>query len=331
MLPLAFVLMQFIVSAKAGLVNYVDGQANVHLHEQIPAGKLIETSPKSHVEVLLNPGSFLRIGEDSAVVFDSVELTKIFVRIISGEAIVEAADIDKHTPIRVTTGGLTVSLLSSGIYRFSGATAVVLDGKLRTADSSKTVKKGEQITKNRDQYEETKVPLSAASYDDLEAWSRQRSFDVARANALAYNGQTGAVFYPFSSMNGAAWMYSSLLGGFTFIPRNYYRSYWGYGFLPVFAYAPTVYGGWPGGGGFSTSRPPAQTSSSQQTSSTLMGSHNAPRPPTPGSTSRAPTFSGFGGAGHAGGGGGAGAGAHAGGGGGGGHASGGGQAGGGHR
>ena len=58
MLALAFVLMQFMISAKAGLVNYIDGQANVRLHEQVPVGTPIETGPRSHVELLLNPGSF---------------------------------------------------------------------------------------------------------------------------------------------------------------------------------------------------------------------------------------------------------------------------------
>ena len=43
MLPVIFFLMQYMVSAKAGLVNYVDGQVNVRLHEQITAGAPIET------------------------------------------------------------------------------------------------------------------------------------------------------------------------------------------------------------------------------------------------------------------------------------------------
>lgn len=89
MLPVAFVLMQFIVSARPGLVNYFDGLANVHMHEQIPAGKPIETGPNSHIEVLLNPGSFLRVAENSTVVFDSVELTNIAVRVVSGGAFLE--------------------------------------------------------------------------------------------------------------------------------------------------------------------------------------------------------------------------------------------------
>jgi FecR protein len=169
MLPLAFVLMQFVVSAKPGLVTYFDGRANVHTHEQIPAGKPIETGPNSHIEVLLNPGSFLRVAENSTVVFDSVNLTNIAVRVVSGGAFLEAADIEKRMPIRITTGGLTVSVVSPGMYRFYEDTAAVLGGKLRTADSSITVKKGQQITSNGDRYEESKIPLSAR-LDDFELW-----------------------------------------------------------------------------------------------------------------------------------------------------------------
>src|SRR6266850_4812118 len=144
MLALALVLMQFMISARAGLVNYVDGQTSVRLHEQVPAGTLIQTGPNSHVELLLNPGSFLRLDENSTVVLDSVELTNIAVRVVAGSALLEAGAIDKRTPISVTTGGLRVLIVSSGMYRFSGDTAAVLDGKLKTADSSLTIKKGRQ-------------------------------------------------------------------------------------------------------------------------------------------------------------------------------------------
>src|SRR5467141_2576492 len=183
MLALAFVLMQFMISAKAGLVNYVDGQTSVRLHEQVPAGTSIQTGSQSHVELLLNPGSFLRLDENSTVVLDSVELTNIAVRVVAGGALLEAADTDKRTPIRITAGNLTVLVVSSGMYRFFGDTAAVLDGKLQIADSSITVKKGRQITANGGQYEQTGIPLNAA-LDGLELWSRQRSGELARANAL---------------------------------------------------------------------------------------------------------------------------------------------------
>ena len=282
MLALAFVLMQFMISAKAGLVNYVDGQANVRLHDQVPGGTLIETGPHSHVELLLNPGSFLRLDENSTVVLDSVELTNIAARVISGGALLEAADIDKRTPIRITTGSLTVLVVSSGMYRFYGDTAAVLDGKLQAADSSITIKKGRQITGSDDQYDQSKLPPNTA-LDDLELWSRQRSADLARANTLAYNGQsTGSVYYPYGFSNGAAWMYSPFLNYFTFIPRRSYRSYYGYSFVPIFAFGPSIFTRPPAQ--TFTPKPPTVTSPSPHPPSTATAGRGARPQPSPGTS-----------------------------------------------
>ena len=234
MVVLIFVLMQYIVSAKAGLVNYIDGQANVHLREQVAPSTLIQTGAQSHVELLLNPGSYLRLGENSAVVLDSIELTTIAVRLVDGAAIIEAADVDKHAPIHVTTGNLRVLIVSPGLYRFSGGTALVLDGKLRIADSSMTVKKGHKIASLGD------GNGAVAFSDGLDRWSEKRSSDLARANAMAYRERSGAGTsslggYPGLALlsNGSTWLYSSMLGGFTFIPQPSYRSYYGYSFVPL--------------------------------------------------------------------------------------------------
>ena len=238
MLVLVFVLMQYIVSAKAGLVNYIDGQANVHLREQVAASTPIQTVAQSHVELLLNPGSYLRLGENSAVVLDSIELTNIAVRLVDGAAIIEAADIDKQAPIHVTTGNLRVLIVSPGLYRFSGGTVLVLDGKLRIADSSMTVKKGHKIASLGDSYVDGNAAVAFS--DGLDRWSEKRSFDLARANAMAYRERSGAGSsslggYPGLALlsNGSTWLYSSMLGGFTFIPQPSYRSYYGYSFVPL--------------------------------------------------------------------------------------------------
>jgi len=238
MVVLIFALMQYIVSAKAGLVNYIDGQANVRLREQVAASTPIQTAAQSHVELLLNPGSYLRLGENSAVVLDSTELTNIAVRLVDGAAIIEAADIDKQAPIHVTTGNLRVLIVSPGLYRFSAGTALVLDGKLRMADSSMTVKKGHKIALLGDSYVDGNGAVAFS--DGLDRWSEKRSSDLARANAMAYRERSGSGFsslggYPGLGLlsNGSTWLYSSLLGGFTFIPRPSYRSYYGYSFVPL--------------------------------------------------------------------------------------------------
>jgi hypothetical protein len=267
------------ISAKAGLVNYVDGQSNVRVHQQVMAGESVETGPQSHAELLLNPGSFLRVDERSKVILDSVELARIGVHVVEGAALIEVADIGKETPIRVTTGNLRALIIAPGVYRLSDNTAAVLDGRLRLVDKSKTVKKGHQVTLLAGNYVVNSI--DGIPNDGLDRWSRERSGDLARANAAAYHDQSAGngysfsgyglgasgyggsygyvpdlgMSYPYSEIYGIhpSWLYSPLLGGFTFIPVGGYRSYWGYSFMPAWAFAgraPSAFGfrpGYPGG------------------------------------------------------------------------------------
>ena len=242
LLGLTFVLLQYMISAKAGLVNYVDGQANVQLHQQVIEGATVETEAQGHVELLLTPGSFLRIGNDSKVIFDSVELNRVAVRLVSGNALVEVSEIDQHTPLRVTAGNLRVLIVSRGIYRFSPGTGSVVEGKIRIAGTHKSASKGHQITSTANGY--TASTFITPPNDDLNDWSRNRSAALANANAVAYKDSTVGPYglvsnYPYPDIysNRSSWLYSSLLGGFTFVPRIGYRSYYGYTFVPGSAFA----------------------------------------------------------------------------------------------
>src|SRR5438552_11177763 len=96
----------FIVSTRAGLVNYVQGSATVKAATSIPAGQPVGTGPGGAVEILLNPGSYLRMGENSQVILDRVELYDIAVRILEGSAIIEANGFNKDLPLQVATGDL---------------------------------------------------------------------------------------------------------------------------------------------------------------------------------------------------------------------------------
>jgi uncharacterized membrane protein YgcG len=223
-----FVVLQYLVSAKAGLVNYIDGPANVHIRQQVEEGAPIETYSRGHVEVLLNPGSFLRLGENSKAVIDSADLSKIAVHVVDGEALIEAAEIQKQLPIEVTTDRLRVLIVSPGVYRFSSGTASVIAGRLREVDSPITVKKGHQIAEQEDGVAATSVPV--AFVDDLDRWSRDRSFELSKANA-----QVQKSYSPVSY--GSSWMFSPFLDGFTFLPFRMYRSYYGYSFVPI-SYVP---------------------------------------------------------------------------------------------
>jgi hypothetical protein len=261
-----WLVLQFIISAHAGLVNYVDGQATVRVHDQVAAGIPIETSAGSRVEILLNPGSFLRLDQNTSVVLDSVDLTNIAVHVLSGNAIIEAASVDKHFPIAVTTGKLQVKLVSSGLYRFSGQTAGVLDGKLQVANSSLSVKKGKEVTAIGSEYQQTPL-VSSVAFDALDRWSEQRSGMLAKANTLAYYRQTTGSYFPFgwsaTSLgyigSGSGWIYSPFLNGYTFIPQQSYSSYYGYAFVPATVFLQRTNPPVPGSVQSMQSRPAGQT------------------------------------------------------------------------
>src|SRR5438874_2125543 len=126
---IAALLLQYVVSVKAGLVNHVQGTANVASLETVRAGHSIKTGTDGYVEILLRPGSFLRLGENSEAILDDTDLASVKVTILNGPALVEASELNKEHPITVTTGNLTTKIMDDGIYRFEDGTATVLQGK----------------------------------------------------------------------------------------------------------------------------------------------------------------------------------------------------------
>jgi hypothetical protein len=204
MITTAFLVMQFIISAKAGLVNAVEGTANVHLQEMVPAGAPIQTGPSGRVEILLNPGTFLRLGEDSQAVLDSVDLTDIQVRILSGSAVIECGSVQKDSPIRVTNGTETLSISKPGTYWFP----------------------------------------EEAVFGSLDDWNQQRSELISSANArsaatdAASNNQAfpsqGGLLYPGSTLPYG--LYPGAASSLSYYPSSYYPSYLYPSYLGGFGY-----------------------------------------------------------------------------------------------
>jgi len=87
----AALLMQYVISVKAGLVNHVQGTANVAALESVRAGHSVKTGSDGYVEILLRPGSFLRLGENSEATIDDTDLATVKVTIVRGPALVKPA------------------------------------------------------------------------------------------------------------------------------------------------------------------------------------------------------------------------------------------------
>jgi hypothetical protein len=219
---LAALLLQYVISVKAGLVNHVQGAANVAEMETARVGHPIRTGADGYVEILLRPGSFLRLGENSEATIDDADLANVKLTVTKGPALIEVVENSKDHPISVTTKNLTMNVIGNGIYKFDNGTATVIQGKLETGDSRLTYEKGWQIF-YQDNYRARK--LAKITETSLDIYSQTRSGTIASANFTLANTLRGsnANYGDFD-----IWLYSPYLRFYTFIPRSDYRSPYGY-------------------------------------------------------------------------------------------------------
>jgi hypothetical protein len=238
----------FIVSTKAGVVNYVKGATTVKAATTVAPGKIVSTGPGGAVELLLNPGSYLRMGENTQVIFDKVELYDIAVRILQGSAIIESNGFTKELPLSVTTGDLKMEIIKDGIYLFSDGKVVVVDGKIRDTKNGIVYSKGYQISDDQG-YRAQKVKTFTTA---LESWSQQRDAQIAQANLNVAKSLNRTPGVPVGSFQDV-WLWYAPFGSFIYMPGYRYRSPYGYAYqqvIPVYA----------GGGGFGGQNPGANAS-----------------------------------------------------------------------
>ncbi len=224
----------FIVSTKAGLVNYVQGSATERVATSVAAGKPISTGAAGALELLLNPGSYLRMGENSTIVLEKVELTEIAIRIEKGSAIIEATGVDKDLPLRVSTGKLSMDIIKEGIYLFADGKIVVVDGKIRDAGNGLVYGKGYQISDDQG-YRAQKVKTFTTS---LELWSQKRDALISQANLNVARSLQQTPNLNIGSFLDV-WLWYPVYGSFIYMPGGRYRSPYGY----TYQAAGTPYGG----------------------------------------------------------------------------------------
>src|SRR5687768_10332637 len=90
---------RFVISAKPGGVNYVEGAVGLARKiggggrlikgDTLQIGDRVSTGPDGKAEILLNPGSFIRLGGNSAFEFVTTSLDDLHLRIDRGSAVLE--------------------------------------------------------------------------------------------------------------------------------------------------------------------------------------------------------------------------------------------------
>jgi hypothetical protein len=230
--------------AHPGSINYVEGQASVDgqpLNSDSPgqaelgAGQTLTTG-NGRVEVLLTPGVFLRVDNNSSVRMVSPDLANTEVELDRGRAMVEATDIHKENNIRVDENGASAKILKNGLYDFDFAHNQIrtYKGKLQVNEADRKVDVGDdrEVTLNAG------TKLSAHDFndkqteDDFYRWSGLRSGYLAEANVdAARTYVNGGGWY------GPGWYWDPWYASYTFIPggNGIYYSPFGWGFYSPFA------------------------------------------------------------------------------------------------
>jgi uncharacterized membrane protein YgcG len=217
-------MMQYVISTKAGLVNYVQGNANVKATATVPMGTPIKTGPEGFAEILLNPGSYLRLGPDSEAVLEGIELVNVSIRLVAGSAVIEATGFSKEMPLRVTSKDLNLKIIKDGVYSFAGDEVRIVEGQLQI-DGNKTVYKKGWVVSKTTAYKAPKDELQT-----VELWSRNRSKLIAAANTNIANSLRRSSGPPSWY---DVWLWDPSFGAYTYMPGYRFRSPYGYRYRSI--------------------------------------------------------------------------------------------------
>src|SRR5579864_3290051 len=187
---------QYVISAHSGVVQYVEGTAYLNDNQVEPkVGQFpdikenqVFRTEEGKAEILLTPGVFLRLSENSSIRMVSTRLTDTRVEVLSGSAMVECDDLAKDNAIVLLYKGNSMLLVKHGLYRVDADT-----GRFKVYDGEAIVK-GEsgQLTLKRGKQTLLTGALMAENFDtkaddELYRWSDRRSGYLAKANVSSAN------------------------------------------------------------------------------------------------------------------------------------------------
>ena len=229
---------QSVISAKSGLVQYVEGEVFLADQKIDPKfGNFPDVKEKAVLrtelgrsEVLLNPGVFLRLGENSSLRMITNRLIDTRVDVLTGTAVVEADEIAKDTSVTIVCKDAAVTLKKAGVYRFDLSPAALRvftgDASVEFKGQTVAVAAGKMIA-----FEGETAGVIAKfdkeETDALDRWSRRRGEMVAMANISSAKGLRDSGYSLYSGI----WQYNPYFGMMTYIPaRGMLMSPYGYSF-----------------------------------------------------------------------------------------------------
>ena len=263
------------ISARSGMVHYIEGDVFTGDQKvdnrfgnfpQVKEKQVLRTE-EGRAEVLLTPGVFARLGENSSFRMLTNRLVDTRLEFLTGSMIMESDDMLKDNAVTVAAGDAVIHLRKTGVYRFDSEPLQlrVLKGAVDVEAGGQTseLKEGRLLHLTGDRAVE-KFDLKAT--DALSRWSYRRAEYIAMANVSAAKSlhdsgsYAGSSYLPGSPCYGARsslWAYNSYFGMYTYVPCNgRYASPYGFVFWSpatvyrVYAPRPVYNPSW-GDGGYS--------------------------------------------------------------------------------
>jgi hypothetical protein len=187
---------QYVVSTKAGIIQYIDGSVFLddkpqtlsnNSNLQIGDGQSLSTK-QGHVEVLFNTCVYLRLGENGRLRMEQYRPRDIQLRLQQGSAMIEIVEeiIGNRIAVRLSSG--VAEIQKAGLYRFDAdaSEARVYGGELAAVNgNNKTkVKNGRKIRLGQDHRSK---PFNVNETDALHRWAALRSFTLFQGNWQVYS------------------------------------------------------------------------------------------------------------------------------------------------
>jgi hypothetical protein len=244
---------QYVISAHSGVVQYVEGAAFINDNQvdpkfgQFPDVKdnQVFRTEEGRAEILLTPGAFLRLAENSSFRMVSNKLTDTRVEMLTGSAMVECDDMLKDNAITLLNHGSSMTLVKHGLYRVDAEHArfSVYEGEaiVKGESGQLTLKGGKQTALNGALMAEN-FDSDKKDGDDLYRWSARRSGYLSKANVSSATSLMNSGTYG-SYLGGWAW--NPMFGMYTYVPmRGTYNNPFGYGFYSPYSVGYAFYPGY---------------------------------------------------------------------------------------
>ena len=230
---------QHVISARSGLIHYIEGEVflgdkavtqKLGEYPDMKAGEHLRTEA-GRAEVLLTPGVFLRLSENSEIALTANALTDTRIDVVKGSVLLEAGEVSKEHSIEFTVAGSVLEVRKRGVFRIDATTPPrvrAFDGEITIADVGRSlaVKEGRQAML-------TAVPVvEKFAKDETDAfyrWAGRRSGYLALANISASRRMYDQ--YGNSGWLVGGWYYNPYFGMFTYVPgRGQYRNAWNHSY-----------------------------------------------------------------------------------------------------